>query len=66
MESIGKRRYWDVHNIAEVLGVSVATIYRWRSDGTPMPPAIKIGQAIRWRPETVEAWMADREGVANV
>lgn len=55
-------RLWDVNDLAEHLGVSVATIYRRRSLGEPLPRALKIGHSVRWKPEVVEAWIAEQTG----
>ena len=49
-----------VKELAIRLQVGISTIYRWRSEGAPMPPAIKLGGAVRWRPEDVDAWLADQ------
>lgn len=37
--------------------MSVATLYRWRSDGTDMPKGFKIGGRVRWAQETVDLWL---------
>ncbi|KAB1662756.1 helix-turn-helix transcriptional regulator [Pseudoclavibacter sp. CFCC 13611] len=50
-------RVWDIHRLAEELGVATATIYRMRSEGASLPRAFKIGQQLRWRPADVAAWM---------
>ena len=57
-------RYLDVNDLAERYGISVFTIYRWRSEGRDMPPALKIGNAVRWRLEEVERWEAEHTGEA--
>lgn len=54
-------QYLDIHGLAEQLGISVATVYRWRAAGVDLPPAIRIGSRVRWRPETVAAWAAANE-----
>lgn len=56
-------RLWDVNDLAEYLGVSVATIYRKRSLGEPLPAALRIGSRVRWRPEVVESWLAEQEAL---
>lgn len=47
------------YQVAEVTSVSVATVRRWRllSQG---PRFLKIGAAVRYRPEDVEAWLNSR------
>lgn len=51
----------SVEQLGDQLGVAVQTIYRWRSEGRDMPKAIKIGGRIRWRQESVDAWLAIAE-----
>ena len=46
--------------VSEMLGVPVATIYRWRLTGYG-PKAIKIGKHLRWRRATLDAWLAAQE-----
>ena len=52
-----QRRNLDVNEVAEQLGMSVATIYRWRSDGTDMPKAFKIGGRVRWTQLSVDEFL---------
>jgi len=56
-----KSRYLDVHDVAAELGVSVQTIYRWRSEGADMPVGFLVGSRVRWRQETVDEWIATQE-----
>ena len=58
--AIARAPLMTIKDLSTRLGVSTSTLYRWRSEGTPMPPAIKLGGAVRWRPEDVEAWLADQ------
>ncbi|SDQ49517.1 helix-turn-helix transcriptional regulator [Leucobacter chromiiresistens] len=44
-------------DIAEQLGISTASVYRRRSLGEPLPPAIKIGGSVRWKQSDVDAWI---------
>lgn len=55
---------FSVSGLAEYLGVSPATVYRWRSDGRNdmLPPCVMIGTQPRWRKSTVDAWLNEREG----
>jgi excisionase family DNA binding protein len=55
----------DIKELAEQLGVSVPTLYRWRAAGVDLPPAVTIGTRLRWRQETVAAWAAAREASAE-
>lgn len=45
--------------VAELLGVPVATLANWRCAGKG-PPFLKIGRHVRYRPGDVDAWIADR------
>lgn len=47
--------------LSNLLGVSIATLYRMESD---LPPKIKIsqnGRAVGWRKSTIEKWMDEKE-----
>lgn len=54
-------KYLGVEELASLLGVSTATIYRMRSLGEDLPPAFKIGSQVRWRQEVVEEWIQAQE-----
>ena len=45
--------------LAEYLGVPLATVYRWRCEGTG-PRGIKVGKHVRYRQRDVEAWLDTR------
>jgi predicted DNA-binding transcriptional regulator AlpA len=47
------------HDVARITGLSVASIRRWRllHQG---PKYIKIGAAVRYKPEDVSAWLESR------
>ncbi|MDP8928170.1 MAG: helix-turn-helix domain-containing protein [Actinomycetota bacterium] len=45
--------------LADYLGVPVATVYRWRYEGTG-PRGIKVGKHVRYRRRDVEAWLDTR------
>jgi excisionase family DNA binding protein len=55
----------NIDDVAELLGVSVATIYRWRSLGENCPPAFKIGGSVRWSQEAVDDWLEAQMEVAS-
>jgi predicted DNA-binding transcriptional regulator AlpA len=47
------------HDVARVTGLSVASVRRWRllRQG---PKYIKIGAAVRYKPEDISAWLESR------
>ncbi len=47
------------HDVARVTGLSVASVRRWRllRQG---PRYLKIGSAVRYKPEDVAAWLQTR------
>lgn len=47
------------HDVARITGLSVASIRRWRllRQG---PKYLKIGAAVRYKPEDVSAWLESR------
>jgi len=49
-------RLLSVKDLADYLGVPVATLYQWRyrREG---PPGFRVGRHIRYRPTDVEAWI---------
>lgn len=49
----------DEHEIATMLGVSVATVRRWRLLRRG-PRYRKIGASVRYQPEDLAAWLATR------
>ena len=46
-----------VREVAELCGVSTRTITRM-SDAGKMPGPVRLGGAVRWNREKVEAWIA--------
>ncbi len=53
--------YLTVDQVAERLGVSRDTIWRWKRNGT-FPKAVKLGgRTTRWRLSDIEAWEASCE-----
>ncbi|WP_417723386.1 helix-turn-helix transcriptional regulator [Salipiger sp.] len=53
--------YLNVQQVAERLGVSAASIWRWKRDGD-FPRAVKLGgRTTRWKLADVEAWEASRQ-----
>ncbi len=53
--------YLNVNQVAERLGVSADTIWRWKRQGE-FPKAVKLGgRTTRWRLVDVEAWEVGRK-----
>ena len=46
------------NEIAEMVGVSSRTIWRWDSSGK-VPKPIRIGKAVRWRRQDIDEWVKD-------
>ncbi|HEY1157899.1 MAG TPA: helix-turn-helix domain-containing protein [Arthrobacter sp.] len=53
-------RLWGAQEVAEFLGVPVATLYVWRHRRTG-PRGRKIGRHLRYRPADVHAWVQEQE-----
>ncbi len=47
------------HDVARVVGMSVASVQRWRLKRQG-PMYLKIGAAVRYRPEDLKAWIDSR------
>jgi len=46
--------------VAILLGVSTATLSRWRAQGNG-PPALSVGGVYRYRPALLEEWIMENE-----
>ena len=46
----------DEYQVAKVVGLSVASVRRWRLMRTG-PRFIKIGASVRYRPQDIAAWL---------
>jgi predicted DNA-binding transcriptional regulator AlpA len=47
------------YDVARITGLSVASVRRWRLFRTG-PKYLKIGSAVRYRPEDVSTWLKSR------
>jgi predicted DNA-binding transcriptional regulator AlpA len=47
------------HDVARVTALSVASVRRWRLFGQG-PQYLKIGAAVRYKPQDLEAWLESR------
>jgi excisionase family DNA binding protein len=52
-------RLLTVEDLAEYLGVPVATLYAWRYHRQG-PPGFRVGRHLRYRWADIEAWISDR------
>jgi excisionase family DNA binding protein len=55
------RRLLTTEELALLLQVPRATIYRWRYYGVG-PPAARVGRHLRWDPADLEAWLEANKG----
>ncbi|NMV40676.1 helix-turn-helix domain-containing protein [Ralstonia insidiosa] len=51
--------------LAAALGLAEQTIYNRHSTGGDLPPCIKLGRLLRFRPVDVEAWLAKQLGATE-
>lgn len=49
-------RLWTAEDVADYLGVPLATLYQWRNLGTG-PSAYRVGRHLRYEPSAVKAWL---------
>jgi len=47
--------------LSKHLAISETTLRRWRSAGLFPQPDLATGRILRWEPETVQQWLADRK-----
>ncbi len=56
------RRLLTARDVADVLGVDVRTVRRWREAGK-LPAPLTLGDSVlRWHPEDVDAWLEELRG----
>lgn len=53
------RRLLRPDELASLLRIPLATIYRWRSRGDG-PPGIRVGRHVRYRLEDVDRWLDEQ------
>jgi excisionase family DNA binding protein len=56
-------RLLTVAELAEVIGVPVKTVYRWRHRGEG-PPPIRVGRYLRFDPTDVNRWLDARKAAS--
>jgi predicted DNA-binding transcriptional regulator AlpA len=47
----------DSKELAAVLGVHPFTVKRYRMEGKPLPPFVRIGRKVRYLRRDVDAWI---------
>lgn len=48
-----------IDELSEYLGIPVASLYDWRTDGVG-PKAVKLGRALRYRQSSVRPWIEEQ------
>ncbi len=64
MSDTRTEQYLSPLQVGDLLGIPVATVYRWNSEGTG-PPRLRIGKHVRYRRSDVDAWLSSRAEVAR-
>ncbi len=59
VELSSKRRLLRPDELASLLGIPLATIYRWRSRGDG-PVGIRVGRHVRYRLDDVDRWLDEQ------
>ena len=59
MDTNEPRTFIDIHQLANMIGVSRGTIHNWRALGTG-PTGYKFGTVLRFELSDVEDWIAQR------
>ena len=59
------KRWYDVHDVAEMLDVKPTTVRNWIARGTIPRPITISTHTLRWKVETIEQWLIEREQAAG-
>lgn len=62
-KTITTKRFMNIHELSEFLGVCVNTIYSWGSQRKI--PFVKVGRLLRFDRQKIEAWLSEREHSAG-
>ena len=55
-------RLWSIQDVSYYLGIPIGTLYQWRCTGGG-PRGCRVGRFVRYRPDDVKAWVAQRDGL---
>jgi len=59
-ETTPRERLLSPQDLAELLQIPTATLYKWRHTGDG-PLGIRVGRHVRYRPADVDRWLKSRE-----
>ena len=54
----GCERLWSIGEVADFLGIPVATLHQWRYLGSG-PEAFRVGKHLRYDPDIVRRWLVE-------
>ena len=57
-KTITSKRFMNIHELSEFLGICVNTIYSWVSQDKI--PFLKVGRLLRFDAGKIETWLANR------
>lgn len=58
MEKPEMMKLMDIHEVADLVGLPVATLYQQRHHREGVGGlALRLGRHLRWRPEDINAWL---------
>jgi len=63
---MGKKKLLKIGEVARLLGVTTETIYNYRRREVDPIPCIKLGGAIRFDADDVDAWIKKQREGSNV
>ncbi len=65
MNQSTSQRLLNERQVADSCSISVLTLRKWRSQKRG-PQFVKIGALVRYRPEDVDAWIAEQKAQQDV
>lgn len=55
----------SIRDIARIVGCGRRTVATWRAEGYLCKPDLAHGKTVRWKRQTVEAWLAEQSAQAR-